>query len=77
MNLTEGRRRFRLVSVSLSGGLCTLFMVVVLIVYGTPYNPVWWPVMAVILAASFVGPALVAPLFEWVLKGYLQGQDRD
>ena len=71
MNLVEGRRRLRLTLIGLSGGLCSLSMVTVLLVHGVPYNPIWWPIMGLVLVASFVGPALAVPIVEWVLKGYM------
>ena len=77
MNLVEGRRRLRLTLVSLSGGLCSVLMIVVLLVYGTPYNPLWWPIMAVILVAAWVGPWLIVPLLDWVLRGYLESGEGD
>ncbi|MEM7223673.1 MAG: hypothetical protein AAF495_11875 [Pseudomonadota bacterium] len=70
MNSAEGRRRLRILMVGLSGGLCSFLMVTVLLVYGTPYNPVWWPIMGAILVASFVGPLFLVTPIEWVLKGF-------
>lgn len=42
----------------------------VLLFYGLPYNPMWWWVMAAILAAAFVLPRLLVPVAEWVIDGY-------
>ncbi len=69
----QGRRRLRLVLSGLGGGSCATAMALVLVFYGTPYNPVWWAVMAGILVASAVVSALFAPLVEWVIAGYLDG----
>lgn len=59
----------------MGGGACAAAMVVVLVFYGTPYNPMWWPVMAAILLGSAVVSALGAPIVEWVIAGYLSGPD--
>jgi hypothetical protein len=70
MSRREGRRRFGLLFGAASGGLCGAMMAVVLIVYGAPYNRLWWFVMAAILvAACFIPRLLVRPL-EWVFEGY-------
>ena len=71
-----GRRRLRLLLCSVSGGLCATAMALVLIVYGTPFNPMWWLVMGGILAAAFVVPMVVVPVVEWVIAGYLEDHDR-
>lgn len=60
---------------SLGGGGCAAAMLAVLVFYGTPYNPIWWLVMAVILIASAMVPALGAPVVEWVIAGYLSGPE--
>ena len=68
----RGRQRLRLLLSALNGSLCALAMATVLVLYGTPYDSLWWWVMGAVLAAAF----LVAPLFvfpiEWVIKGYLE-----
>ena len=65
-----GRKRLALVLCAMSGSLCTALMVIVLLVYGTPFNAIWWWVMAGILAAAWLLPiALVGPI-EWVIAGY-------
>jgi len=67
---SEGRRRLALLMSATSGSLCALAMVVVLVVYGTPYNPLWWGVMAAILVAAVLVPRALAPAVEWVIDGY-------
>jgi len=56
----------------LGGTSCALAMALVLILYGTPYNPIWWWVMGAILLAACAVPRLLAPVVEWTLDGYLQ-----
>ena len=46
-------------------------MVLVLLFYGLPFNPMWWAAMAVVLVAASVISALFAPLVEWVAKCYV------
>lgn len=53
-----------------AGGLCAALMVIVLKVYGTPYNVAWWLVMAIILVGACVTPRFLARPLEWVLDGY-------
>ena len=38
--------------------------------YGLPYNPVWWMVMAAILAGAAIVPVFCARAVEWVMDGY-------
>ncbi len=65
-----GRRRLALL-LSLSGLLgCAAAMGLVLVFYGTPYNPLWWWVMGAILVVSFFLPRLLVPAVDWVRKGY-------
>lgn len=71
----EGRRRLRLTLGGVGGGLCALAMAAVLVVYGTPFDPVWWWVMGAVLIAAFLGPMAIVPVIEWVIQGYL-GADR-
>lgn len=59
----------------MGGGACAAAMAVVLVFYGSPYNSYWWPVMGVVLFATAVVSALCAPIIEWVIAGYLAGQD--
>ena len=77
MNLVEGRRRLRLLLNGLCGGFCVVGLAAVLVLYGSPYNPIWWAILAALAAASFVVPGLCVPLFEWALKGYLDTDDSD
>ncbi len=66
----RGRQRLRLLLGAVSAVLCALAMAAVLVVYGTPYNPLWWWVMGAILAAAFLVVPLLASPIEWVIKGY-------
>ena len=71
----EGRRRLRIFMGALGGGACALAMALVLVFYGAPYDPVWWPVMAAVLLGSAGVSALCAPMIEWVIAGYLARPD--
>ncbi len=71
----EGRRRLALLMSATSGALCALAMIVVLVVYGTPYNPVWWGVMAAILVAAVLVPRALVPAVEWVIDGYRDARE--
>lgn len=71
-----GRRRLRVLLGASSGATCALAMAIVLIVYGAPYDPMWWWVMALILAAAFLAPALLAFPIEWVIRGYREDKGR-
>lgn len=53
-----------------SGITCAILMAIVLAVYGTPCNGLWWFVMLAILIAAFVAPRLIAYPLEWVFEGY-------
>ncbi len=68
----EGRRRLRLLLGSLGAAACALAMVLVLVFYGLPFNPLWWAAMASILVAAGVVSGLCASLVEWAAKGYLE-----
>lgn len=46
-------------------------MAAVLVVYGAPYEAMWWWVMGAILLAAFIAPVAIVPLVEWVIEGYL------
>ena len=69
-NRNQGRRRLGILLSTMSGGLCGLAMIAVLIGYGTPYNSYWYWIMAGILGAAFFCPLLLLPAVEWVIKGY-------
>ena len=66
----EGRRRLRLVLAGIGAGACAAAMALVLVFYGTPYNPIWWAVMAAVVGGSAAVATLFAPLIEWVIAGY-------
>ena len=66
----QGPRRLGLLLSSGSGLLCLAMMGVVLAAYGTPFNPIWWVVMAAIALTAIVVPWLVLPLVDWVVAGY-------
>ncbi len=68
----RGRQRLSIVVGAVCGTTCLVAMAVVLVVYGAPYQPVWWWVMAAILAVSCLLGRIVAPAVEWVLEGYLE-----
>lgn len=65
-----GRRRLRIVLAGLGSTGTAAAMGLVLYFYGLPFNPVWWVVMPMILVATAVVPALLAPVVEWVMDGY-------
>lgn len=69
-----GPRRLGLVLSLLFGGLCVASMAVVLVIYGLPYNPLWWGVMVAIQVAAFVVPPLAVPAVDWVIDGYRQDE---
>ncbi|HLI11941.1 MAG TPA: hypothetical protein VKY65_10115 [Alphaproteobacteria bacterium] len=63
---------------SLASGLsCLALLTVTLILHGAPYRPLWWVVMALILAGAFLVPMLLARPVEWVIRGYLGGSALD
>jgi hypothetical protein len=70
MTATKGRKRLSILLCSLSGVSCAALMAAVLLLYGTPYNPLWWWVMAAILIAAFLLPLALVPAIEWVIDGY-------
>lgn len=65
-----GRRRLTVLLCGSSAGTCALLMAVVLLAYGSPYNPMWWWVMGAILLASAVLPLALVGAIEWVIDGY-------
>ena len=69
-----GRRRLMLVLSLLGGGACLVAMGLVLVFYGTPYNPIWWWVMGAVLVAASLLSCLLAHPIEWVMRGY-RGED--
>ncbi len=71
----EGRRRLTVLLCGLGGAGCAGAMLLVLLLYGAPYNSIWWGVMAVILAAAFVAPLALVPLVDWVIEGYREARD--
>lgn len=75
MAASEGRRRLQLLLSALSGSLCLLLMLAVLVVYGAPYNHMWWLAMTAILALAIALPRFLARPVEWVMDGYRQGAE--
>ena len=75
MNKIEGRRRLQIVLGTLGGAGYVALMAIVLKIYGTPYNPRWWWVMAAILVAILLAPRLLARPLEWIVEGYRSGDD--
>ena len=71
----EGQRRLALLLCGLGGASCAGAMLLVLLLYGTPHEPYWWVVMAVILATAFVAPRMLVPLFDWVIEGYREARE--
>jgi len=68
----SGRRRLTILLCGLSGGTCALSMAAFVLLYGKPYNSMWWWVMAAILAASIAVPRALVTAIEWVMEGYRQ-----
>ena len=66
----EGQRRLTLLLCGLGGAGCAGAMLLVLLLYGAPYEPYWWAVMAVVLALAFVVPRALVPVVDWVIEGY-------
>lgn len=67
-----GRQRLQILLMGLGGGSCAVAMALVLILYGTPYNPMWWWVMGAILLAVCALSGLLAPVVEWTMDGYMR-----
>lgn len=67
---SKGRKRLSALLCGLSATSCLVLMGVLLVVYGTPYNPVWWWIMGGILCAAAVLPLALVPAIEWVIEGY-------
>lgn len=67
-----GRRRLRMLLSFLFGGLTTFGIVLVLIGYKLPYDPVWWLVLGFIALGAFLTPLLLVPAIEWVMAGYAE-----
>lgn len=67
---TRGRKRLSVLLCGLSGASCAVLMAAVLLLYGTPYNPFWWWIMAAILLAAFLLPLALVAAIEWVIDGY-------
>lgn len=72
----EGRRRLSILLCGLSGTGCITLMAAVLILYGTPYNPLWWWIMAAVVAAAFLLPLALVIAVEWVMEGYREERPR-
>lgn len=70
----EGQRRLTLLLCGLGGAGCAGAMLLVLLLYGAPYQPYWWAVMAIVLAVAFVIPRALVPIVEWVIDGYREAR---
>jgi hypothetical protein len=68
--VSEGTRRLRLVLSSSAAAAILVAYIVLLTVYGRPYWPGWWIVMAAILVVAFLAGRALVPVFEWVIAGY-------
>lgn len=73
---TRGRRRLRMLLSFLFGGVTLLAVVLVLIGYRLPYNPIWWLVLGGIVMGAFLAPLLLVPAVEWVMEGYAEEEER-
>jgi hypothetical protein len=67
---SKGRQRLSVLLCGLSGTTCAVLMTAFVLFYGAPYNPMWWWVMAAILAAATLLPLCLVPAIEWVMAGY-------
>ncbi|WP_193369814.1 hypothetical protein [Pelagibius marinus] len=66
----KGRLRLSILLCGFSGAACAVLMAAVLVFYGTPYNPLWWWIMAAILLTAFLLPLTLVSAIEWVMAGY-------
>lgn len=66
----KGRRRLSILLCGLSGATCIASMIAVLLLYGTPYNSLWWWIMVAIVIAAFLLPLALVSAIEWVMDGY-------
>jgi hypothetical protein len=71
-----GRRRLSILLALVSGGLCFMAMAATVIVYGTPYDPMWWWAMGGILLAAVFAPVLLVAPIEWVIEGYMRAEGK-
>lgn len=62
---------------ALGGASSGAAMALILVFYGTPFNPLWWWVMGAILIAAAIVAMALAPVVEWVIDGYLSRPERD
>ncbi|MGF1630433.1 MAG: hypothetical protein ACFCUT_13250 [Kiloniellaceae bacterium] len=67
---SKGRVRLSILLCGSSGVSCATLMAAFLVFYGTPYNPIWWGIMAAILVAAILLPLVLVPMIEWVMAGY-------
>ena len=65
-----GRRRLRMLLSFSFGGVTTFAIVLVLLGYKLPYDPLWWYALGFIALAAFLAPLLLVPAIEWVMRGY-------
>jgi RsiW-degrading membrane proteinase PrsW (M82 family) len=73
----KGRRRLRMLLSFLFGGATLFTVVLVLIGYKAPYNPIWWLVLGAIVMGAFLAPLLLVPAIEWVMEGYAEDKERE
>jgi hypothetical protein len=73
----RGRRRLRMLLSFLFGGVTLLAVVLVLIGYRLPYNPIWWLVLGSIVMVAFLTPLLLVPAIEWVMEGYAEEERKE
>ena len=67
---SKGRQRLSVLLCGLSTASCATLQAAFLLLYGTPYNPLWWWIMGAILLAALLLPLSLVPAIEWVIAGY-------
>ena len=73
----RGRRRLRTLLSFLFGGATLLTVVLVLVGYRLPYNPIWWIVRGGVVLGAFLAPLLLVPAIEWVMEGYAEEERKE
>ena len=51
-------------------------MAATVVVYGLPYDPMWWWVMGGILLAAVLAPVLLVAPIGWVIEGYMREEGK-